>query len=50
LWDAWDDSNGGVNNLKIFNHGRLVQPSDVNLSSSSGSFANAYIWLDILHP
>lgn len=43
LWDTWNDSNGSVNNLKIFKHGRLIQPSDVKLSSSGRSFANAYI-------
>jgi inositol-pentakisphosphate 2-kinase len=34
LWDAWNDSNGTVNNLKIFKRGRLIQSSDVNSSSN----------------
>jgi inositol-pentakisphosphate 2-kinase len=33
LWDAWNDSNGTINNFKIFKSGQLIHPSDVNLPS-----------------
>lgn len=33
LWDAWNDSNGTINNLKIFKRGRLIQPSDMPFTS-----------------
>jgi inositol-pentakisphosphate 2-kinase len=33
LWNAWNDSNGTINNLKIFRNGRLLHPSDVGLHS-----------------
>lgn len=29
LWDAWVESNGTVNNLKIFVDGKMALPSDV---------------------
>lgn len=29
LWDSWSDSNGTVNNLKIFARGKLLRPADV---------------------
>jgi len=29
LWDAWVESNGNVNNLKIFVDGKKALPSDV---------------------
>ena len=31
LWDAWVESNGTVNNLKIFVDGKMVIPSDVRI-------------------
>ena len=30
LWDAWAESEGTVNNLKVFAHGHLLRPSDVS--------------------
>lgn len=30
LWNAWTDSNGTVNNLKIFVRGNVIPPSDVS--------------------
>jgi inositol-pentakisphosphate 2-kinase len=30
LWYAWEHSNGGVNNLKIFARGRVIKPGQVN--------------------
>jgi len=30
LWDSWVQSNGSINNLRIFSHGKLVLPSDVS--------------------
>lgn len=29
LWDSWIQSNGSINNLRIFSHGKIVLPSDV---------------------
>lgn len=29
LWDIWSESNGTVNNLKIFVQGKRIVPSDV---------------------
>ncbi|KAF9454600.1 inositol-pentakisphosphate 2-kinase [Macrolepiota fuliginosa MF-IS2] len=29
LWDAWEHSSGSVNNLKIFAHGKVVKPGQV---------------------
>ncbi|KAF5358426.1 hypothetical protein D9756_001462 [Leucocoprinus leucothites] len=29
LWDAWEQSNGGVNNLKVFASGKVVEPDKV---------------------
>ncbi|KAJ3567019.1 hypothetical protein NP233_g6638 [Leucocoprinus birnbaumii] len=29
LWDAWEHSNGGVNNLKLFAHGKVVLPGQI---------------------
>lgn len=31
LWDAWYESQGTVNNLKIFVHGKIVKPTDVRI-------------------
>lgn len=31
LWDAWVNSNGTVNNLKIFVDGHMILPSDVRI-------------------
>lgn len=30
LWNAWIDSNGTVNNLKLFVRGKAISPSDVS--------------------
>jgi inositol-pentakisphosphate 2-kinase len=30
LWDSWVQSNGSINNLRIFSHGKLVLPNDVS--------------------
>jgi len=30
LWDSWVQSNGSINNLRIFSHGKMVLPSDVS--------------------
>lgn len=35
LWDAWEHSNGGVNNLKIFARGRVVKPGQVSIDEIS---------------
>jgi len=32
LWDAWAESNGTVNNLKIFVDGEMALPSDVRIA------------------
>jgi inositol-pentakisphosphate 2-kinase len=29
LWNSWIRSNGSINNLRIFRHGKIVLPSDV---------------------
>jgi len=29
LWDSWIHSNGSINNLRIFRHGKIVLPTDV---------------------
>ena len=29
LWDSWIQSNGSINNLRIFSHGKMVLPVDV---------------------
>ncbi len=29
LWDSWIQSNGSINNLRIFSHGKIVLPNDV---------------------
>jgi inositol-pentakisphosphate 2-kinase len=29
LWNSWIQSNGSINNLRIFSHGKKVLPSDV---------------------
>jgi inositol-pentakisphosphate 2-kinase len=29
LWNSWIQSNGSINNLRIFSHGKIVLPSDV---------------------
>ncbi|KAG5724024.1 hypothetical protein E4T56_gene11221 [Termitomyces sp. T112] len=36
LWDTWTESNGTVNNLKIFVHGEKIVPSVASLMLSSG--------------
>jgi len=28
LWDSWIQSNGSINNLRIFSHGKIVLPTD----------------------
>lgn len=35
LWDAWVNSNGTVNNLKIFVDGHMILPSDVRIYITS---------------
>ena len=35
LWDAWKDSRGSVNNLRIFSQGQLLKPDDVSPGSAS---------------
>jgi Inositol-pentakisphosphate 2-kinase len=32
LWNSWIQSNGSINNLRIFSHGKIVLPSDVGPS------------------
>jgi len=29
LWDSWMQSNGSINNLRIFSHGKIMLPNDV---------------------
>ena len=29
LWNSWTQSNGAINNLRIFHHGKMVLPTDV---------------------
>jgi hypothetical protein len=29
LWNSWVQSNGSINNLRIFCHGKIVLPNDV---------------------
>jgi inositol-pentakisphosphate 2-kinase len=29
LWNSWVQSNGSINNLRIFFHGKIVLPNDV---------------------
>jgi inositol-pentakisphosphate 2-kinase len=48
LWDAWNDSNGTINNFKVFVHGRLIQPSDVN-SSLNDTLRMFILGLDVLY-
>lgn len=31
LWDSWNDSDGTVNNLKIFARGKFIRPIDVRV-------------------
>ena len=33
LWDAWADSNGTVNNLKIFVRDKMIKPAEVMFNS-----------------
>ncbi|KAI0306798.1 inositol-pentakisphosphate 2-kinase [Multifurca ochricompacta] len=28
LWDSWVQSNGSINNLRVFSHGKIVRPND----------------------
>lgn len=37
LWDAWVQSNGSINNLRIFSHGKMVLPNDVRHRDSQVS-------------
>ncbi len=30
LWNSWIQSNGSINNLRIFSHGKIVLPNDVS--------------------
>lgn len=30
LWDSWIQSDGSINNIRIFNHGKIVLPSEVS--------------------
>jgi inositol-pentakisphosphate 2-kinase len=34
LWDAWLDSRGQVNNMRIFVHGKMVKPKGVRFHST----------------
>jgi Inositol-pentakisphosphate 2-kinase len=29
LWDSWIETNGSINNMRIFNHGKIVLPREV---------------------
>jgi len=29
LWNSWVQSNGSINNLRVFCHGKMVLPNDV---------------------
>jgi inositol-pentakisphosphate 2-kinase len=35
LWDAWAESGGSVNNLKIFANGKIVHPTEVRFCQPS---------------
>jgi inositol-pentakisphosphate 2-kinase len=48
LWDAWSDSNGTINNLKIFIRGQLIRPSNVN-SFSNDMLRMLILGLDDIH-
>lgn len=41
LWDAWEHSDGGVNNLKVFSRGKVVKPTQVCLPSFLRCFAQS---------
>jgi inositol-pentakisphosphate 2-kinase len=34
LWDSWTQSNGAINNMRIFHYGKMVLPTDVGLQTS----------------
>ncbi|TFK42475.1 inositol-pentakisphosphate 2-kinase [Crucibulum laeve] len=36
LWKSWADSNGTVNNLKIFSRGKVVRPAEAHLMIAGG--------------
>ncbi|KAF5380971.1 hypothetical protein D9615_004097 [Tricholomella constricta] len=42
LWDAWSLSNGTINNLKIFVHGRTITPDEASLMLSKDVDAQLY--------
>ncbi len=33
LWDSWTQSNGTINNLRIFHNGKMVLPTDVGIQT-----------------
>jgi hypothetical protein len=44
LWDSWIQSNGSINNMRIFNHGKIVLPNDVGHHTSQMS---AVTWIKV---
>ncbi|KAF8077793.1 inositol-pentakisphosphate 2-kinase [Lyophyllum atratum] len=42
LWDTWNESNGTVNNLKIFVHGTTIAPAEVSSMLSNNADAETY--------
>ncbi|TFK30038.1 inositol-pentakisphosphate 2-kinase [Coprinopsis marcescibilis] len=43
LWDSWTESEGTVNNLKVFAHGKMLHPADAKLMVSPDFTAEAGI-------
>lgn len=39
LWNAWVESRGAINNLRIFVQGKAIDPGDVGLASVLTSVA-----------
>jgi inositol-pentakisphosphate 2-kinase len=35
LWDAWVDSNGTLNNFRVFVRGKKIHPAQVSVSDKS---------------
>ena len=40
LWDAWTESGGTVNNLKVFAKGKTLRPSEVRIRLFKCSILN----------